>query len=172
MLPVGYLASSWSFLLSDHHGSIPKTGTQTIFICPIHMFMTAQKSAAARTRSLQTMLPLFKPALLPVLGMTSPQHSSDNPHQIQFDSNSQKFLIDSGASVHMWAQCKDFISYHILTKDKQERDQVLGVSSTMIKPLGIRSVKVLVEDDQSNVHTLHLHEVPHLPSLPINIFVP
>ena len=42
----------------------------------------------------------------------------------------------------------------------------------MIKPLGISSVKVLVEDDQSDVHILCLHEVPHIPSLPINIFVP
>ena len=109
--------------------------------------MTTQKSAAARKRSPQAMLPLFKPAFLPVLGMASPQHSSDNPHQIQFDSDSQKFLINSGASIHMWARCKDFVSYHILTKDKQERDQVLGISGTMIKPLGIRSVKVLVEDD-------------------------
>ena len=104
--------------------------------------------------------------------MASPQHPSDNPHQIQFDSDSQKFLINSGASVHMWAQQKDFISYHILTNDEQERDQVLGVSATMIQPLGIGSVKVLVEDDQSDVHILHLHEVHHIPSLPINIFVP
>ena len=72
----------------------------------------------------------------------------------------------------MWAQCKDFISYYILTNDEQERDRVLGVSCTMIKPLGIGSVKVLVEDDQSDAHILHLHEVCHIPSLSINIFVP
>ena len=54
--------------------------------------------------------------------MVSPQHTSENPHQIQFYSDSQKFLIDSGASVHMWAQHKDFISYHVLTNDEQERD--------------------------------------------------
>ena len=134
--------------------------------------MTTQKSAAARTRSLQTMLPLFKPDLLLVLGMASPQHPSNNPHQIQFDSDSQKFLINSGASIHMWAWHKDFVSYHVLTKDEQERGQVFGISGTMMKPLGIGSVQVLVEDDQSNVDTLHLHEVHHLPSLPINIFVP
>ena len=104
--------------------------------------------------------------------MASAQQPSDNPHQIQFDADSQKFLINSGASVHMWAQCKDFISYYILTNDEQERDQVLGVSSTMIKPFGIGSVKVLVEDDQSDVHILHLDEVCHIPSLSINIFVP
>ena len=72
--------------------------------------------------------------------MASAQQPSDNPHQIQFDADSQKFLINSGASVHMWAQCKDFISYYIITNDEQERDRVLGVSSTMIKPLGIGSV--------------------------------
>ena len=104
--------------------------------------------------------------------MVSPQHPSDDPHQNQFDSDSQKFLINSGASVHMWAKCKDFISYHILTNDEQDWDQVLGVSSTMIKPLGIGSVKVLVEDDQSDINILHLHEVHHIPSLPINIFIP
>ena len=110
--------------------------------------------------------------MLPVVGMASAQQPSDNPHQIQFDADSQKFLINSGASVHMWAQCKDFISYYILTNDEQERDQVLGVSSTMIKPFGIGSVKVLVEDDQSDVHILHLDEVCHIPSLSINILVP
>ena len=72
----------------------------------------------------------------------------------------------------MWAQHKDFISYHVLTNDEQERDQVLGVSGTMIKPLGISSVKVLVEDDQSDIHILHLHEECHIASLPINIFIP
>ena len=77
----------------------------------------------------------------------------------------------------MWAQHRDFISYRVLTNDEQEMDQVLWVSGTMIKPLGIGSVKVLVEDDQSDIHTfhlheVHLHEVDHIPSLPINIFVP
>ena len=31
---------------------------------------------------------------------------------------------------------------------------------------------MLVEDDQSDVHILHLHEVCHIPSLSINILVP
>ena len=42
----------------------------------------------------------------------------------------------------------------------------------MIKPLGISSVKVLVEDDQSDIYILHLHEECHIASLPINIFIP
>ena len=39
MLPVGYLAYLWSFLLFNHHeshiGSIPKAEMKIIFICPI-----------------------------------------------------------------------------------------------------------------------------------------
>ena len=45
---------------------------------------------AARKWSLQTLLPLFKPNLLLILGVPLPQHPSDNPHRIQFDSDSQK----------------------------------------------------------------------------------
>ena len=176
MLPVGYLANLWSFLLFNHHEShiegSPKQKQNYFYLSILLMFITTQKSSSAKKRSPQTLLPLFKPKVLPVLGMVSPQQPSDNPHQTQFDSDSQKFLINSGASVHMWAQRKNFISYCVLTNNEQERDQVLGVCDTMIKPLGISSVKVLVKDDQSDIHTLHLNEVHHIPSLPINTFVP
>ena len=136
---------------------------------PVHNY---PKVISCKEKVTANIVTSFKPNVLPVLCMAPPQHPSDNPHQIQFNSDSQKILIDSGASVHLWAHHKDLVSYHVHTKDEQERDQVLGVSSTMIRPLGISSVKVLVEDDQSDVHTLHLHEVHHIPSLPINIFVP
>ena len=71
------------------------------YLPDLHLFVTTHKSSAARKRSLQTLLPLFKPNLLLVLGMASPHYPSDNPHQIKFGSDSKKFLIDSGASVHI-----------------------------------------------------------------------
>ena len=62
------------------------------------------------------------------------------PHQIKFDTDSQKFLIDSGASAHLWNQHKDFISYHALSPQERKNDQVFGVSGEAIPPQGIGSI--------------------------------
>ena len=39
-------------------------------------------------------------------------------------------------------------------------------------PEGIRSVRLRVEDDLNDIHTIHLHDVWYLPEAPINIFIP
>ena len=94
------------------------------------------------------------------------------PHQIKFDTDSQKFLIDSGASAHLWNHRKDFISYCPLSPQEKKNDQVLGVSRQAVAPQGIGSVRLRIEDDLNDIHTIHLHDIRYLPEAPINIFVP
>ena len=101
--------------------------------------------------------------------MQAPNHA---PHQIKFDTDSQKFLIDSGASAHIWNRRKDFISYRVLSPQERKNDQVLGVSGEMVAPQGIGSIRLRIEDDLNDIHTIHLHDVQFLPEAPINIFVP
>ena len=104
--------------------------------------------------------------------MASVQASYHAPHQIKFDTDSQKFLIDSGASAHIWNCRKDFISYRVLSPQERKNDQVLGVSGETVAPQGIGSIRLRIEDDLNDIHTIHLHEVRYLPEAPINIFVP
>ena len=104
--------------------------------------------------------------------MASVQASNHAPHQIKFDTHSQKFLIDSGASAHIWNRHKDFMSYHVLSPQERKNDQVLGVSGEMVAPQGIGSIRLRIEDDLNGIHTIHLHDVRYLPEAPINIFVP
>ena len=104
--------------------------------------------------------------------MASVQASDHAPHQIKFDTDSQKFLIDSGASPHIWNRRKDFISYRVLSPQERKNDQVLGVSGETVAPHGIGSIRLRIEDDLNDIHTIHLHEVRYLPEAPINIFVP
>ena len=54
--------------------------------------------------------------------------SPSAPRQIKFDTDSQKFLIDSGASAHLWNRRKDFIYYRPFSPQGRKNDQVLGVS--------------------------------------------
>ena len=68
------------------------------------------------------------------------QETHHSPHQIKFDTDSQKFLIDSGASAHLWNSCKDFISYHALSPQERKNDQILGVSREAVAPQGIGSI--------------------------------
>ena len=42
----------------------------------------------------------------------------------------------------------------------------------MIKPLGVGTVHVHVEDDLNARHTIDLNDVMHMPHAPINILVP
>ena len=39
-------------------------------------------------------------------------------------------------------------------------------------PQGIGSIRLRIEDNFNNIHTIHLHDVQYLPEAPINIFVP
>ena len=104
--------------------------------------------------------------------MASIQETRHSPHQIKFDTDSQKFLIDSRASTHLWNRHKDFISYRSLLPQERKNDQVLGVSGQAVAPQGIGSVRLRVEDDLNDIHTIHLHDVRYLLEVPINIFVP
>ena len=72
--------------------------------------------------------------------MTSTQETHCALHQIKFDMDSQKFVIDSGASAHLWNRRKDFISYHALSPQERKNDQVLHVSGEVVAPQGIGSI--------------------------------
>ena len=37
---------------------------------------------------------------------------------------------------------------------------------------GIGSIRLRIEDDLNDIHTIHLHDVRYLPEAPINIFIP
>ena len=91
---------------------------------------------------------------------------------IKFDTDLQKFLIDSGASAHLWNRRKDFIYYRSLSPQERKNDQGLGMSGEAIAPQGIGSIWLSVEDDLNDIHTIHLHDVRYLPEAPINIFIP
>ena len=99
--------------------------------------------------------------------MASMQVSHHSPYQILL-----KFLIDSGASAHLWNHHKDFISYHSLSPQERKNNQVLGVSGEAVAPQGIRSIRLKIEDDLNDIHTIHLHGIQYLLEAPINIFIP
>ena len=125
----------------------------------------------------KALLAFFCPTKPPITEFSNPcmasmQASNQAPHQIKFDTDSQKFLIDSGASAHIWNRCKDFMSYRVLSPQERKNDQVLGVSGETVAPQGIRSIRLHIEDDLNDIHTIHLHDVRYLPEAPINIFVP
>lgn len=94
------------------------------------------------------------------------------PQQPLFDTDACKFLIDSGASQHMWNRRQDFSTYRRLSKHEQEQDKVVGVNGDTIKPVGLGTVVLKLEDDLNQVHSLELHDVRHMPDAPLNILVP
>ena len=55
---------------------------------------------------------------------------------------------------------------------ERKNDQVLGVSGEAVAPQGIGSIRLRIEDDLNDIHTIHLHGIRYLPEAPINIFVP
>ena len=96
----------------------------------------------------------------------------ETPLQPVFDTDAHKFLIDSGASTHLWSRCQDFSSYRCLSREEQEQDKVLGVNGKTIKPIGIGTVLLKIKDDLNHVHALEIQDVRHMPEIPLNIFVP
>ena len=139
-------------------------------------FTTINSSLTCR-RVPKALLPFFCPSKPPISELSNPciasvQASDHASHQIKFDTDSQKFLIDSGASAHIGNRHKDFVSYHVLSPQERKNDQVLGVSGETIALQGIGSIRLRVEDDLNDIHTIHLHDVWYLPEAPINIFVP
>ena len=147
------------------------------FLPGVDWCVTTVNSSLTRRRVPKSLLPFFCPTKPPIseltnLCMASMQDSPSAPHQIKFDTDSQKFLIDSGASAHLWNRRKDFIYYRSLSPQERKNDQVLGVSGEAVAPQGIGSIRLRIEDDFNDIHTIHLHDVQYLPEAPINIFVP
>ena len=147
------------------------------FLPGVDWCITTVNSSLTRIRVPKALLPFFCPTKPPINEltnqcMTSMQDSASAPRQIKFDTDSQKFLIDSGASAHLWNRRKDFIYYRSLSPQERKNDQVLGVSGEAVSPQGIGSIRLRIEDDLNDIHTIHLHDVRYLPEAPINIFVP
>ena len=46
------------------------------------------------------------------------------------------------------------------------------MSGEAVAPQGIGSIRLRIEDDLNDIHTIHLHDIWYLPEAPINIFVP
>ena len=79
----------------------------------------------------KALLPFFCPTKQPTRALANPcmismKESHRSPHQTKFDTDSQKFLINSGALAHLWNRHKDFISYHALSPQERKNDQVGG----------------------------------------------
>ena len=125
----------------------------------------------------KALLPFFCPTKLPMSALATPcmvsmQETHRALHQIKFDMDLQKFLINSGASAHLWNHRKDFISYHALSPQEKKNDQVLGVSGDTVAPQGIGSIRLKIEDDLNDIDTIYIHNVQYLLEAPINIFIP
>ena len=114
-----------------------------------------------------TKLPISKMAMNSVKEL-----AREAPLQPVFDTDARKFLIDSGTSTHLWNRCQDFSSYHRLSREEQEPDKVLGVNGKTIKPIGMGTVLLKIEDDLNHVHALEIQDVRHMPEIPLDIFVP
>ena len=122
---------------------------------------------ALRSFLLPTKPPISKMAMNSVKDLVC-----KTPLQPVFNSDAHKFLIDSGASTHLWNRCQDFSSYRRLSHEEQEQDKVLGVNGKTIKPIGIGTVLLKIEDDLNHIHALEIQDVRHMPEIPLNIFVP
>ena len=59
-----------------------------------------------------------------------------------------------------------------LSREEQEQDKVLGVNGKTMKPIGIGTALVKIEDDLNHVHVLEIQDIWHMPEIPLTIFVP
>ena len=76
------------------------------FLPGVDWCVTTVNSSLTRRRVTKSLLPFFCPTKQPISELTNPcmmsmQDSPSAPRQIKFDTDSQKFLIDSGASAHL-----------------------------------------------------------------------
>ena len=125
----------------------------------------------------KALLPFFCPTKPPTRALANPcmismKESHRSPHQTKFDTDSQKFLINSGALAHLWNRHKDFISYHALSPQERKNDQVLGGEWGSVGSTRHRINPTKDRGDLNDIHTIHLHDVRYLLEAPINIFVP
>ena len=77
------------------------------FLQGVDWCVTTVNSLLTRRRIPKSLLPFFCPMKSPISEptnpcMTSMEDSPSAPCQIKFNSDSQKFLIDSGSSTHLW----------------------------------------------------------------------
>ena len=114
-----------------------------------------------------TKLPISKMAMNSIKEL-----AHEAPLQPVFDTDACKFLIDSGASTHLWNRRQDFSLYHRLSREEQEQNKVLGVNGKTIKPIGMGTVLLKIEDDLNHVHALEIQDIRHMPKIPLNMFVP
>ena len=102
------------------------------FVLPgVDWCVTTINSSLTRRRVPKALLPFFCPTKPPLSELSNPcmasvQASDHTPHQIKFDTDSQKFLIDSGASAHIWNRRKDFISYRVFPLRKERTTKCWG----------------------------------------------
>ena len=107
--------------------------------------VTTVNSSLTRRRVPKALLPFFCPTKPPMSALAKPcmasmQETHRALHQIKFHMDSQKFLIDSGASAHLWNHRLAFISYCVLSPQERKNDQVLGVSAEAVAPQCIGSI--------------------------------
>ena len=77
------------------------------FLPGVDWCITTVNSLLTCRRVHKSLLPFFSPTKPPITELTNPcmtsmQDSPSAPRQIKFDTDSQKFLIDLGASTHLW----------------------------------------------------------------------
>ena len=134
---------------------------------------TKKKSFFRQAQQLISLFTLNKNLLVDLaMNGTNVQGQDDKPRTSIFDSDADKFLIDSGASHHLWKQRKAFSSYRLLTREERKQEALLGVNGETVMPLGIGTVPLKLEDDLNDIHVIELRDVRHLPSAPLNIMVP
>ena len=137
--------------------------------------ITMINSSLTRGRTPKALRSLLWPTKPPILKLSMnsvKELACEVPLQPVFDTDARKFLIDSGASTHLWNRRQGFSSYRRLSHQEQEQDKVLGVNGKTIKPIGIGTVLLKIEDDLNHVHTLEIQDARHMPDILLNIFVP
>ena len=98
--------------------------TKFFFLPGVDWCITTVNSSLTRRRVPKALLSFFCPTKPPIIDFTNPcmmsmRDSPSAPRQIKFDTDSQKFLIDSGASAHLWNRRKDFIYYRPFSHKKE-----------------------------------------------------
>ena len=123
-------------------------------------------------KALRSFLWPTKPPISKMAMNSVKDRARETPLQPVFNTDAHKFLIDSGASTHLWKRHQDFSSYPRLSHEDQEQDKVQGVNGKTIKPIRMGTVLLKIKDDLNHVHALEIQDVRHMPEIPLNIFVP
>ena len=96
---------------------------------------TKKKSFFRQAKQLASLfIPNKNPLIDLAMNGTSTTSSDDRPRTAVFDSDADKFLIDSGASHHLWKYRRAFTSYRPLTKEERMKEALLGVNGETVMP--------------------------------------